>query len=162
MEALGINLPGLITQILSFLILLFVLSKLLYKPVVKMLDERAERIKESLSAAENAKEEAALSAEKIEKELIVARQEGQKIIDQAKQFGQDFKEKEKDKALQEIEILIEKSKNDLEKETQVAINEIRKNFSVLILDVAEKIVDKEIDENTHKKLIEKILKEEVK
>ena len=162
MEALGINLPGLITQILSFLILLFVLSKLLYKPVVKMLDERAERIKESLSAAENAKEEAALTAEKIEKELIVARQEGQKIIDQAKQFGQDFKEKEKDKALQEIEILIEKSKNDLEKETQVAINEIRKNFSVLILDVAEKIVDKEIDENTHKKLIEKILKEEVK
>ena len=162
MEALGINLPGLITQIISFLILLFVLSKLLYKPVVKMLDERAERIKDSLSAAEKANQEAALSAEKIEEELITARQEGQKIIDQARKLSQDFKEKEKDKALQEIENLIKKSKSDLEKETQVAINEIRKNFSVLVLGAAEKIVDKEIDENTHKKLIEKILKEEVK
>jgi|ETNmetMinimDraft_20_1059909.scaffolds.fasta_scaffold47922_2 F-type H+-transporting ATPase subunit b len=162
MEALGINLPGLITQILSFLILLFVLSKLLYKPVIKMLDERAERIKESLSAAEKAKENAASSAEKIEKELISARQEGQKIIDQAKKLSEEFKDKEKSKALEEIESLIEKSKSDLEKETRVAINELRKNFSTLVLEVAEKVVDKEIDENTHTKLIEKVLKEEVK
>ena len=162
MEALGINLPGLITQILSFLILLFVLSKLLYKPVIKMLDERAERIKESLSAAEKAKEDAASSAEKIEKELISARQEGQKIIDQAKKLSEEFKDKEKSKALEEIESLIEKSKSDLEKETRVAINELRKNFSILVLEAAEKVVDKEIDENTHTKLIEKVLKEEVK
>lgn len=162
MEALGINLPGLITQILSFLILLFVLSKLLYKPVIKMLDERAERIKMSLSAAEKAKEDAASSAEKIEKELISARQEGQKIIDQAKKLSEEFKDKEKSKALEEIESLIEKSKSDLEKETRVAINELRKNFSTLVLEAAEKVVDKEIDENTHTKLIEKVLKEEVK
>ena len=162
MEALGINLPGLITQILSFLILLFVLSKLLYKPVIKMLDERAEKIKMSLSAAEKAKEDAALSAEKIEKELISARQEGQKIIDQAKKLSEEFKDKEKSKAFEEIESLIEKSKSDLEKETRVAINELRKNFSTLVLEAAEKVVDKEIDENTHTKLIEKVLKEEVK
>ena len=162
MEALGINLPGLITQILSFLILLFVLSKLLYKPVIKMLDERAEKIKMSLSAAEKAKEDAALSAEKIEKELISARQEGQKIIDQAKKLSEEFKDKGKSKALEEIESLIEKSKSDLEKETRVAINELRKNFSALVLETAEKVVDKEIDENTHSKLIEKVLKEEVK
>ena len=162
MEALGINLPGLITQVISFLILLFVLSKLLYKPVIKMLDDRADRIKESLSAAEKAKEDAASSAEKIEKELISARQEGQKIIDQAKQFSEDFKEKEISKALEEIENLIEKSKIDLEKETRVAINELRKNFSSLVLEAAEKVVNKEIDDNTHNKLIEKVLKENVK
>ncbi|MBA30241.1 MAG: ATP synthase F0 subunit B [Dehalococcoidia bacterium] len=162
MEDLGINLPGLITQVISFLILLFVLSKLLYKPVIKMLDDRADRIKESLSAAEKAKEDAASSAEKIEKELISARQEGQKIIDQAKQFSEDFKEKERSKALEEIENLIEKSKIDLEKETRVAINELRKNFSSLVLEAAEKVVNKEIDDNTHNKLIEKVLKENVK
>ena len=162
MEALGINLPGLITQVISFLILLFVLSKLLYKPVIKMLDDRADRIKESLSAAEKAKEDAASSAEKIEKELISARQEGQKIIDQAKQFSEDFKEKERSKALEEIENLIEKSKIDLEKETRVAINELRKNFSSLVLEAAEKVVNKEIDDNTHNELIEKVLKENVK
>ena len=58
--------------------------------------------------------------------------------------------------------LIEKSKSDLEKETRVAINELRKNFSALVLEAAEKVVNKEIDEDTHSKLIEKFLKEEVK
>ena len=46
MDALGINLPGLITQIVSFIILFVILSKLLYKPLVGMLDQRAEKIKE--------------------------------------------------------------------------------------------------------------------
>ena len=45
MGELGINLPGLITQLISFSILLFLISKFLYKPVVKLLDERAEKIK---------------------------------------------------------------------------------------------------------------------
>ena len=56
MDALGINLPGLITQIVSFVILFFILSKVLYKPLVGMLDQRAEKIKSSLDAAEKAKE----------------------------------------------------------------------------------------------------------
>ena len=75
---------------------------------------------------------------------------------------EDFKEKERSKALEEIENLIEKSKIDLEKETRVAINELRKNFSSLVLEAAEKVVNKEIDDNTHNKLIEKVLKENVK
>ena len=49
MDALGINLPGLITQIVSFGILFFILSKLLYKPLVSMLDQRAEKISEGLN-----------------------------------------------------------------------------------------------------------------
>ena len=48
MGELGINLPGLITQLISFSILLFLISKFLYKPVVKLLDERAEKIKKGV------------------------------------------------------------------------------------------------------------------
>ena len=44
MDALGINLPGLITQIISFGILFFILSKLLYKPLVSLMDQRAETV----------------------------------------------------------------------------------------------------------------------
>ena len=50
MGELGINLPGLITQLISFSILLFLISKFLYKPVVKLLDERAEKIKIAITA----------------------------------------------------------------------------------------------------------------
>ena len=64
MGGLGINLPGLLTQIVSFLILFVVLYKVLYGPVTRMLDERSKRINEGLEAAERAKEEAASSAER--------------------------------------------------------------------------------------------------
>ena len=54
MEQLGINLPGLITQIVSFVILFAILSKLLYKPLVNLLDQRAEKITAGLEPAERA------------------------------------------------------------------------------------------------------------
>ena len=56
MEALGINLPGLLTQMVSFLILFLVLWALLYKPVLRVLDQRADRIRESLETAQKAQE----------------------------------------------------------------------------------------------------------
>ena len=59
MEAIGINVAGLITQLVSFGVLFLVLWLLLYKPIVRMLDERSERIRESLEASERAQAEAA-------------------------------------------------------------------------------------------------------
>ena len=85
MDALGINLPGLITQIVSFGILFFILSKLLYKPLVSMLDQRAEKISEGLNAAEKAKADAQKSEEAIQQQLSEARIEGQKLITQARE-----------------------------------------------------------------------------
>ena len=73
MDAIGINLPGLVTQLVSFLILFFILSKLLYGPISKALDERSTRIKESLEAAERAQQDAASSAERVEQEIAEAR-----------------------------------------------------------------------------------------
>ena len=58
MDAVGINWPGLLTQLISFLILFLLLKKFLYKPVVKMLEDRAEKIKTSLETAEKVKQEA--------------------------------------------------------------------------------------------------------
>ena len=69
MEQLGINLPGLITQIVSFVILFAILSKLLYKPLVNLLDQREEKITAGLEAAERAKEEASKSEESIRMQL---------------------------------------------------------------------------------------------
>ena len=55
MDALGITYQQLLTQLVSFLVLFFLLYKLAYKPIIGMLDSRAEKIKNSLDAAENAK-----------------------------------------------------------------------------------------------------------
>ena len=95
MGELGINLPGLITQLISFSILLFLISKFLYKPVVKLLDERAEKIKKGLDDAETASKNAENAAEKIEEELAKARQEGKKLIESAKDASNQLREDEK-------------------------------------------------------------------
>ncbi|SVA75100.1 uncharacterized protein METZ01_LOCUS127954, partial [marine metagenome] len=97
MDALGINLPGLITQIVSFIILFFILSKLLYKPLVSLLDQRAEKIKDGLEAAERAREEAARSEESIQEQLLEARSEGQRLIIQARETAEKFREEEMEK-----------------------------------------------------------------
>ena len=75
MEALGINLSVLITQLVSFTVLFLILRKLLFGPISSMLQSRSEKIKESLEAAEKVKNEADESAEKLEKEINSARQE---------------------------------------------------------------------------------------
>ena len=88
MEALGINLAQLITQTVGFLVLLWLLSKFLYRPVLNVLDDRSARIKESLDSAEKAKEEAAETQAKIEKQIVEAREEGQARIAEAQQMAQ--------------------------------------------------------------------------
>ena len=59
MGALGINLPGLIAQIINFLLLMGILYMVLYKPVLRMLDQRSQRIKDSLEKAEQLQQESA-------------------------------------------------------------------------------------------------------
>ena len=80
MDALGINLPGLVTQIVSFLLLFAALYFLLYKPLLRMMDGRSARIRESLEKAERAREEAARSEESMQRQIEEARAEGQTMI----------------------------------------------------------------------------------
>jgi len=76
-EALGINLPQLIAQIANFFVLLLILRLTLYKPIIKMLDERKTKIAEGLNAAEIARAEAAKAQANVQAQLDAARQEGQ-------------------------------------------------------------------------------------
>ena len=93
MEALGISLPGLITQIVSFTILFVILYVLLYKPVVRMLDQRSTRIRESLEAAQKAQEDAASSQQAMQTQIQEARAEGQQMIAQAREVADRFRER---------------------------------------------------------------------
>ena len=102
MEALGINPSGLITQIVSFIILFGILYSLLYKPLLKMIDQRAARIKEGLDQADSAREEAAHSRADMADQVAKARAEGQQMMVQAREIAQRFREEELEKAKQKF------------------------------------------------------------
>ena len=156
---MGINLPGLITQLISFAILVFLLTRFLYKPVVKLLDERAEKIKKGLSDAETASKGAEEAASKIEEELSLARLEGKKLVEAAREASNQLREDEKEKISVEISQMMEKAKKEINSERDSAILELKNRFGELVVDAAGKVIEKEIDEKSHSELITKALEE---
>jgi F-type H+-transporting ATPase subunit b len=159
MEALGINLAGLITQIVSFLILLFILASLLYKPLLKTLDERSARIKDSLESAERVKEEAAASQAQMQEQIQQAREEGQQMIAQAREVADRFRDEEMAKAREEIAAERRKAEGDIQRERDAAIEDLRREFAGLAISAAERVVERTLDESVHRDVIDKVLEE---
>jgi len=159
MDALGINLPGLVTQIISFGILFFILSKLLYKPLVSLMDQRAEKIREGLEASDIAREEAARSEEAIQEQLSEARVEGQKLVAEARETADRFREEEMARVRDDIELERVRAEANIQRERDAAIEDLRKEFAGLAISAAEKVVRTSLDEDGHKELIESVLEE---
>ncbi len=159
MDALGITLSGLVTQIVSFVILFVVLWKLLYGPVIKVLDQRSEWIKESLEASERAQEEAATSRQEMEARLDEARTEGQQLIAQARDVADRFREEELAKAREDIAAERTRAEANIQRERDAAIEHLRREFAGLAIVAAERMIDRSLDESTHRELIQQVLDE---
>jgi F-type H+-transporting ATPase subunit b len=159
MEGLGINLPGLVTQIVSFLVLFVILYALLYKPLLGLLDQRAAKIKESLERAENVKQAADDSQMQMEEQLKVARTEGQSLIAQAREVAEKYRQNEMAKAKTEIQAEREKAQEEIRRERDAAIDEVRDEFADLAIQAAEKVINKSLDQRTHQDLIQNVLDE---
>lgn len=157
MEGIGINLPLLVAFVINFVILFGLLSIVLYKPVLKMLDERQAKIKESLEQAEQIKEEVARSDEQIKANLKAAHKEGQALIAQAAQIGERLTAEAKEKARQEAESLIAKAHAEIGRERDKAIDELRKEFVDIAILAAEKVINETLDREKHRKLIDEVL-----
>ncbi len=159
MEAIGINITGLITQIVSFGILLFVLWRLLYKPIIRMLDERSERIRDSLEASERAQSEAASSREETQRQLEAARAEGQQLVAQAREVADRFREEELAKAREDIAAERSRAEANIQRERDAAIEDLRREFSGLAIVAAERVIRRSLDESDHNELIQQVLEE---
>ena len=82
-DAFGVDLPKLIFQVVNFLLLLYLLNRFLFKPVLKLLDERESRIKKGLEDAEAAAKDRELAKAEREAALDEARKEAQAMVDSA-------------------------------------------------------------------------------
>ena len=159
MEGIGINLPLLIVFVVNFIILFVGLSIVLYKPVLKMLDERQAKIRDSMEQAERIKQETEHSEEEIKTQIEKARKEGQAVIAQATQIGERLKEEAKDSARQETESLIAKARTEIQRERDKTIEELRAEFADIAILAAEKVIKETVDKKKHRKLIDEVLKE---
>src|SRR4030042_11023 len=103
LDKLGIDLPQLLAFVINFFLLLGLLTLVLYKPVTRMLDDRAAKIKESLDQAERMKQEMVHAEEEVKAQIEAGRKEGQAIIAQASQTGERLREEARAEARKQEE-----------------------------------------------------------
>jgi len=156
---LGLDLPTFIGQLVSFLILLGLLVYFGYKPIRKMLDERANKIRESMEQAEATKQEYERAKVAVQEQISKARQEGQGVISQATQIGDRLKEEAKEEARKEAQTIVDRTRVELERERDKAIDDLRREFVDTAILAAEKVINETLDKGKHRKLIEEALEE---
>ncbi len=156
---LGIDWRLLIAQLINFLILVLVLYKFLYKPVLKMLDGRKEKIEKGLRDAEQLGAELEKTKELQAAEIQKAKQEARGIVEEAEKRAEAAGAETKAKTKLEVEKLITAAKNQMIQEKEKMIAEVRKEASELVMAVAEKVVGKSIDAKIQKNLVEETIEE---
>jgi F-type H+-transporting ATPase subunit b len=159
MGELGINVPVFISQAIAFLILFALLYMFGYKPILKMLDERSARIKESLEQAEIVKQQSANAGEEIKKQLQIASQQGQEVIARATKTSDEIRAKAQELAKKDADILIARAREAIEAERDSAIDELRGEFADLTVLAAGKVIGQSLDKSAHKALIDRVLQE---
>ena len=157
--SLGISLPLLLAFIINFIILLALLGKFLYKPVLKMLDERAQKINQSMEWAETIKREYEQAKIEVQKQIEKGRQEAQALIAQAVQKGEGFKVEARKEAAEQAKAIVERAKVELGAERDKMVQELRAEFVSMLMLTVQKVTQETLDKEKHSKLIEETLEQ---
>ena len=158
-ETLGINLPGLVWHLVNFIVLLFILQRFLFPPILRMLDERQARIRESMERAEALREESARTAETVRQQLDEARREGQNIINTATQMAERIRTESQERAQAEYEAILRRAQEDAARERAQAFAELRTQIADLAVQAAGRIIHRNLDAGAQRQLVEEFLTE---
>jgi F-type H+-transporting ATPase subunit b len=159
LEALGINLGYLVSQIVNFTLLAVLLYVVAYKPVLRMLDDRSDRIKKGLEDAESASRRAAEMEQEFEQKLAEARREGQEIVAQATKMSEKQRQDILAQAREDAGALIERAKDEIGRERDLAMGELRQQVADLSLTISEKVIGEALDERQQRRLIAEFLEQ---
>ncbi len=159
MEQLGIEPKLLLAQIINFGIIVVVLTKLLYKPILSMLEKRRREIEEGLSLTEKMRQEEEKLQIRKEKLLSDARREGHAILEDARKQS---KEEEKDivrAAHEEAEALIQKGKEEVKRLKEELSHDLRAEAIMIAASMTKRLVEGILTTNDKRILLDKHIKE---
>jgi F-type H+-transporting ATPase subunit b len=159
MGDLGIDGWKLAVQLISFLIFLFILWKKALGPIVEMIDSRADKIRESMSAAEKMQADLKATAARNEEALAEGRKEAQQIIANAREASESMLNKAREDAAKQADEYLSRAQAALRAETEQARLQLRQELAGLAVTAAGKIVRKELDPSTQSSLIDETLAE---
>jgi F-type H+-transporting ATPase subunit b len=158
-EAIIPKVPEVLVALASFVVLFALLSKFAFPPVTKMLDERAEKIRESLEKAEETRVEAERLLEEYRVQMAEARTEAAKVIDQGRTVAENMKNEIIAKAREEAEAEKVKAIEAIQAEKTAAMSELQASVADLSVAVAGKIIGQKLSAADHAALIERSIAE---
>ena len=160
MELLKPGIGLLFWMILTFSVVLYVLTKYAWKPIMNGIKQREKSIRDALLSADKAKAEMANLQADNEKYIAEARAERDKLIKEARLMKDQIVEEAKTNAQLEAQKIMEAAKASINNEKKAAINEIKDQVAILSLQVAEKLIREKLSANSSQsEYIDKLLKE---
>ncbi len=152
--------PGLIFwTVITFVILLLILKKVAWKPILNVLDEREKMIKESLEKSERAKEEAERLINENKANLAKAEEESQKVITQAREFAEKLKTQLIENSKAEAKKLIDDAGVEIERKNKEAFDSLKNQVAEIAVNAAEKIIKENLDKDKQFRLVNKFIDE---
>jgi F-type H+-transporting ATPase subunit b len=147
--------PGLIIwTLVSFFILLALLKKLAFPPILKAMKAREETIRGQLDEAQKTKQEAVSLLEDYRKQLAEARAEAHKIINEGKSLGENVRKEIVQKAQEESNQIVKRAQEEIELQKQKAVLELQERIADLSVRVASKVISRSLDPQDHRRLVE--------
>ena len=154
---LGLDHKLIIAQAVNFVLLLIILQRLAYKPVLKMLKERSDKIDKSLKQAKRIEEELKNTEETKIAEIKKAREEAGEIIKEAYETSEQKAQEAIERTKGKTQEIVEKAKLEIRAEKEKSIKETKKEIAEISVLIAKKIMGSDIDENRQKKLADETL-----
>ena len=144
----------------NFIVLIVLLTYFLYRPITRMLDERSQRIQESLAAAERAQADVARADRERDELLASTRREIGEMMAQAQGVAERIQSEARSNAQQEAQRILETARQEAQAERAQAMDELRREVASLAVLAAERIVKRNLDEPAQRQLVEEFLSEQ--
>jgi F-type H+-transporting ATPase subunit b len=148
-----------IWTLVTFVILLLLLKQFAFKPIAQALDRRGETIKKSIDDAEKSRAEAKKLMEDYQKQIAEARNEAGKVIEEARQLGERVRKEVVEKANAEASAVAQRAQEEIVRQKEKGIQELKDTVASLSVQIASKVLEKEVNEATHRQLIDNLIKD---
>ena len=158
-EAFSVDIWKLAFQVINFLILLYLLNRFLFKPILARLDQRSSTISRGLEDAEAAARDRELARPEREAAVAEARKEANEMIARANKIAEDTRNEILTSARDEAEKISRRAREEIVAEKEKAMAEIRAQVADLALAAAGKLIRREMDGPTQRRLVEEFLAE---
>ncbi|MGP3640538.1 F0F1 ATP synthase subunit B [Lentilactobacillus hilgardii] len=139
---------------ISFLILMYLIKLIAWNPITKMMQTRSDKIANDIDSAKNSRDKAAELAQQRQAQLDKTREDANNLINTAKENGQRQREQIVEDARNEASNLKSSAEKDIEQQRQEALANSRKDVASLSIEIATKIISKELNEQDQKGLVD--------